>query len=55
MINIDETIYKSVINKLNLLRYQAQDNPKQFKDLLKLIILHDVLEWSINLDMPQDL
>lgn len=55
MINIDKTIYKSVINRLNLLRYQAQDDPKQFKDLLKLIILHDVLEWAISLDAPQDL
>lgn len=55
MINIDKTIYESVIKKLNLLRYQAQDNPKHFKDLLKLIILHDVLEWSISLDIPQDL
>lgn len=55
MINIDKTIYESVIKKLNLLRYQAQDNPKHFKDLLKLIILHDVLEWSVSLDIPQDL
>lgn len=55
MIDVNKTIYTSLIDKIQRLRYQAQDNPKDFKSILRLIILTDILEWSEGLDLPQAL
>lgn len=55
MIDVDKTIYISLIDKIQKLRYQAQDNPQDFKSILRLIILTDILEWSEGLDLPQAL
>lgn len=55
MIDVDKTIYTSLIDKIQRLRYQAQDNPQDFKSILRLIILTDILEWSEGLDLPQAL
>lgn len=55
MIDVDKTIYISLIDKVRKLRYQAQDNPQDFKSILRLIILSDILEWSKGLDLPQSL
>lgn len=52
MINVDETIYKNEVDKINLLRYQAKDDIKGFKAILSLIILSDMIEWSEYLDTP---
>lgn len=53
MIDVNKTIYTSLIDKIQRLRYQAQDSPKDFKSILHLIILTDILEWSEGLDLPQ--
>ena len=37
MIDVDKTIYISLIDKIRKLRYQAQDNPQDFKSILRLI------------------
>lgn len=55
MIDANKTIYTSLIDKVQRLRYQAQDNPKDFKSILRAIILTDILEWSAGLDLPQSL
>ena len=55
MIDVNKTIYVSLIDKIQRLRYQAQDNPQDFKSILRLIILTDILEWSEGLDLPQSL
>lgn len=55
MIDVDKTIYISLIDKIRKLRYQAQDNPQDFKSILRLIILSDILEWSVGLNLPQSL
>ena len=55
MIDVNKTIYVSLIDKIQRLRYQAQDNPQDFKSILRLIILTDILEWSEGLDLPQAL
>lgn len=55
MIDVDKTIYISLIDKIRKLRYQAQDNPQDFKSILRLIILSDILEWSEGLNLPQSL
>jgi hypothetical protein len=52
MINVNKTIYKNEVDKINLLRYQAKDDTKGFKAILSLIILSDMIEWSEYLDTP---
>jgi hypothetical protein len=38
------------------LRYQAKDDPKAFKDILKVVMLDDIIEWSASvLGMSSDL
>lgn len=46
MIDIDKTIYKNVLNKINQLRYQAKSDTKAFKSILKLIFVNDMIEWA---------
>lgn len=48
MINSRLTLYKSVINALNKLRYQAKDDKVGFKALLSGILVFDLLEWASN-------
>lgn len=55
MIDIKKTIFSSIINKLNQLRFQAKDNPKEFRSILELIILDDVIEWTGNTQLPEGL
>ena len=43
---INSTIQQSIIDTFGKLRYQAKDDPKAFKDILKIIILDDIIEWS---------
>lgn len=43
---INSTIQQSIIDTFGKLRYQAKDDPKAFKDILKIIILDDMIEWS---------
>lgn len=52
MINVNKTIYKNEVDKINLLRYQAKDDIKGFKAILSLIVLSDMIEWSEYLDTP---
>lgn len=46
MLDVDKTIFSSVIDALGQLRYQAKDDPKRFKAILTLIIMNDMLEWA---------
>lgn len=43
---INSTIQQSIIDTFGKLRYQAKDDPKAFKDILKIVILDDIIEWS---------
>lgn len=43
---INSTIQQSIIDTFGKLRYQAKDDPKTFKDILKIVILDDIIEWS---------
>lgn len=53
---INSTIYQSIIDNFGKLRYQAIDNPKAFKDILKVMMLDDIIEWSASvLGMSPDL
>lgn len=54
MIDINSTIYKSIVDQFAQLRYQAIDNPKAFKAILDVIILDDMLEWASGLDDRQE-
>lgn len=46
MIDYEKTILSTIVDKINRLRYQAQDDSKAFKAVLQLIILDDMLEWA---------
>lgn len=46
MIDYAKTILSTIVDKINRLRYQAQDDSKAFKAVLQLIILDDMLEWA---------
>jgi hypothetical protein len=46
MLDVNKTIFSSVIDALGQLRYQAKDDPKRFKAILTLIIMNDMLEWA---------
>lgn len=46
MIDYEKTILSTIVDKINRLRYQAQDDSKAFKAALQLIILDDLLEWA---------
>lgn len=46
MIDINKTIYTNVLNKINQLRYQAKNDTKAFKSILKLIFVNDMIEWA---------
>jgi hypothetical protein len=52
MIDIKKTIFTNIVDKINMLRYQAKDDPKAFKALLNIIIVDDIIEWSESLDTP---
>lgn len=45
-IDANKTLFNSVVNAINRLRYQADNNPNTFKQILKGIIVDDVLQWS---------
>lgn len=53
---INSTIQQSIIDNFGKLRYQAKDDPKAFKDILKVMMLDDIIEWSASvLDCGRDL
>lgn len=43
---INSTIQQSIIDTFGRLRYQAKDDPKAFKNILKVVMLDDIIEWS---------
>lgn len=43
---INSTIQQSIIDTFGRLRYQAKDDQKAFKDILKVVMLDDIIEWS---------
>ena len=45
-IDANKTLFHSVVNVINRLRYQADNNPNTFKQIIKGIIVDDVLQWS---------
>lgn len=48
MVDIEQTLYNSVVHHINMLRYQAKDNPKAFRSLIESIIINDILSWTEN-------
>ncbi len=50
MVDVNRTIYKNIIDRINALRYQAKDNPEVFKLILSLIILDWIIYWAEGLD-----
>lgn len=53
---INSTIQQSIIDTFGRLRYQAKDDPKAFKNILKVVMLDDIIEWSASvLGMSPDL
>lgn len=46
MINVDLSILKTLFKRFGLLRYQAVNDPKSFKQILYTIILKELIEWS---------
>lgn len=55
MIDVNNTILKSLYNAFGKLRFQAKDDPNTFKSILELIIINDVIEWANGLDIPQSI
>lgn len=53
MVDINKTIYTNIVNKINMLRYQAVDDPKAFRAILDLIIVDCLIRWAGGLDEPQ--
>lgn len=53
MIDVNNTIYKSIQKAIGMLRFQAIDDSKTFRAILELIILDDVMDWAKSLDLPQ--
>lgn len=49
MINVDKTLLATLNQKFGELRYQGKNNSKEFRAILSLIIVHDLLEWSVEL------
>lgn len=47
MINIHETLFQTIKDKIDKMRFVAQNDPKAFRSILNLIILNDVKEWAI--------
>ena len=48
MVDIEQTLYNSVVHHINMLRYQAKDSPKAFRSLIESIIINDILSWTEN-------
>jgi hypothetical protein len=53
MVDINKTIYTNIVNKINMLRYQAVDDPTAFRAILDLIIVDCLIRWAGGLDEPQ--
>lgn len=46
MINIQNTLQKTLKGYVDLMKYKAQSNPTAFKKMLYLVILQDLIEWA---------
>jgi hypothetical protein len=53
MIDINSTIYTSIKDAFGKLRYQAKDDVKTFKDIMRLVLINDMLEWAAGLGEPE--
>lgn len=51
MINFDETVYKTVLHTLGRIMYQADMNSVRLREVISLVILRDLYEWSIDRNM----
>lgn len=49
MIDVNKTLLATLNQKFGELRYQGKNNGKEFRAILSLIIVHDLLEWSVEL------
>lgn len=49
MIDVNKTLLATLNQKFGELRYQGKNNSKEFRAVLSLIIVHDLLEWSVEL------
>jgi hypothetical protein len=46
MINVKNTIYSTIKDRVDKLRFLAVNDSKAFKKILYLIIMDDVYDWS---------
>lgn len=47
MINFHETVFQTIKDKIDKMRFVAKNDTKAFRSILNLIILNDVKEWAI--------
>lgn len=55
MVHIDETIINTVEKSIKETSLQAKDNEKVNKLLMSLVILQDLISWSVNLKQKAQL
>jgi hypothetical protein len=46
MINVKDTIYSTIKDRIDKLRFLAVNDSKVFKKILYLIIMDDIYDWS---------
>lgn len=55
MINVKDTIYSTIKDRIDKLRFLAVNDAKVFKKILYLIIMDDIYDWSTYLGESQEL
>ena len=53
MIDIKNTIFQTIKDKINKMRFLGENNPKKLKTLLYLIVLDDIYDWGSYLGEEQ--
>lgn len=54
MIDVKNTIYKSINDAFGKLRYQAKDDPKVFRSILEVSMVDYMLQWAAGMLEPQE-
>lgn len=54
MIDIKNTLFQTVKDKINRIRYQADDNTADFKIIILGIILDDLYDWGKYLELDEE-
>lgn len=53
MLNIKRTLFNTIWNKIQNLRFLGQNNVQEFKSILSLIVVDDLYDWANYLGEPQ--